>query len=184
MRGVRLPGGSFGIYLIPQSEEGKERKRGIQKGKKSIDFEESTKNGRQDSCRHTISRNYYDKPGTYEVVFEAINANASKRTSAIAKTTVTIEGEESGQSNVPVIEVSTAEVEIPLSAMSATFNLRCSAGWTITSSDSLVSVDPVAGNAGDLYMVKVSVADGASSESMLQIKAGDAYKNVKVVLKQ
>lgn len=127
---------------------------------------------------------YYDKPGTYEVVFEAINANASKRTSAIAKTMVTIEGEESGQSNVPVIEVSTAEVEIPLSAMSATFNLRCSAGWTITSSDSLVSVDPVAGNAGDLYMVKVSVADGASSESMLQIKAGDAYKNVKVVLKQ
>ena len=67
MHGVRLPGGSFGIYRIPQSEEGKvrEKERGIQKGKKDIDFEESTKNGRQGCCRHSVSCNNHDNPGRF-----------------------------------------------------------------------------------------------------------------------
>ena len=125
---------------------------------------------------------YYSKPGTYEAVFEAINASASGRKSAIAKITVTIEGDDSPDEQAIPIEVSAESLEIPMEAKTAGFNLRCAKAWTIASSDPLVTVNPSAGNAGDLYIVKVTVSDGAPSQSTLNIVSGEASKTIRITI--
>ena len=121
---------------------------------------------------------YYSKPGTYEVVFEAINENSKNRASAIARTTVTIEGEESVEIVADPIEVSADEIVVAASG-TASFNLRCRSNWTITTSDSSLSVDPQRGNAGDMYHVRVKLDAGADFGT-LTIKAGTSEKTVSV----
>ncbi len=125
---------------------------------------------------------YFSKPGTYEVVFEAMNINAEKKNSAIAKKTITVEAGEAPEDDATAIRVSTETIRIPATAATASFNICCASAWTITSSDSLVSVSPASGNAGDLYMVTVTLGEGAPSESTLTISAGEASKTIKVVI--
>lgn len=125
---------------------------------------------------------YFAKPGTYEVVFEAMNINSEQQTSAIARKTITIEESDTPQDDTAAIQVSSEVLRIAADATNASFNLKCASSWTVTSSDPLVSVSPASGNAGDLYIVTVTIGNGAPSESALTITSGEATKTIKVVI--
>ena len=127
-----------------------------------------------------VHNHYFNKPGTYEVVFEAVNANSKNKLTAVAKTVVTIEGEIENTEVVVPIETSADAIEFSSSSTTASFNLRCSANWTITTSDAGITVTPSQGNANDLYQITVTRSEGAAVSSALTIKAGEAEKTITV----
>ena len=124
---------------------------------------------------------YFSKPGTYEVVFEAKNVNSRNSAVAVARTTVTIEGEMPSEDVKVPVETSIDSIELAADQTSASFNLRCSANWVITPSDDNVTVEPSRGNAGDIYTINVTVKDGVSSDLTLTVKAGEDTKTIPVV---
>lgn len=121
---------------------------------------------------------YYSEPGTYEVVFEAINQNARNRAEAIARTTVTIEGEATDEVEEEAIKVSTDEISVSASG-TASFNMVCTSNWTITTSIPSVQVEPSRGNAGDMYHVTVSL-DNDADFGIMTIKAGEEEKSISI----
>lgn len=130
-----------------------------------------------------VHNHYYTKPGTYVVAFEAKNVNAKNSAVAVARTTITIEGEVAPEKVPEPIETSVDAIEMTGSQTSLTFNLRCSANWSILSSDASIQVQPSQGNAGDIYRISVSINGGISSNSSLTIVAGDKRKSIPVSLK-
>lgn len=130
-----------------------------------------------------VHNHYYEKPGIYEVAFEAVNANFRTKLSAVAKTTITVEGEDTvTESPVPIV-TSKDSIEFLRSTKVVSFNLRCTSGWTITSSDDDLNVTPAAGNADDIYVITVTQSEGASPKAALTVRSGADTKTIPVSVK-
>lgn len=123
---------------------------------------------------------YYSAPGTYFVVFEAINANAVSQKSKTVKITVNVApAKDKPIEEEKYIEISSIEgdaLNIPAEGGSAKFGLRCLSRWEIAVDSTWAAADITEGSGGHLYTVGVSAGPndtGAPRECTLTISTAD-----------